>query len=90
MRTVGVPGTVGDRRHVRPCPGACPVRLGELSIAGCRSVDGGYLFLQAQGALTDDSGIVYLPEAARPTSTWSSTETMTSLGGPWWSWTCGC
>ena len=81
----------------RPTPGPSPrtperAPYGSVSssIAECRSVDGGYLFLQSQGALTDDSGIVYLPEAARATSTWWSTETMTPLGGPWWSWTCGC
>lgn len=38
----------------------------------------------------DDSGVVYLPEATRPGSTGWSTETMTPLGGPWWSWTCRC
>lgn len=87
---VPVPSERSDSGSFAPYPGACPVRLGELGIAECRSVDGGYLFLQAQGALTDDPGIVYLPEAARATPTWWSTETMTSLGGPWGAWTCGC
>ena len=86
----GVPAQSAAFDSVARYPGACPVRIGELGIAECRPVDGGYLFLQSQGALTDDSGIVYLPEAAHPTSTWWSTEPMIPLGGPWWAWTCGC
>ena len=46
--------------------------------------------MQTQGALTDDSGIVYLPAGTPSRSEWGSTETMTPLGGPWWSWTCYC
>jgi hypothetical protein len=90
VSSAGAPVRSETSDSFAPYPGACPVRIGELGIAACRSVDGGYLFLQSQGALTDDSGIVYLPEATRPTSSWWSTETMTPLGGPWWSWTCGC
>ena len=90
VSTVGVPVLSQTSDTFAPYPGACPVRLGELGVAGCRSIDGGYLFPQVQGALTDDSGIVYLPEVTRAAPTWWSTETMTPLGGPWWSWTCGC
>ena len=90
VSTAGVPVRSTTPDTFAPYPGACPARIGELAVGECRSVDGGFLFLQAQGALTDDSGIVYLPEAARPTSSWWRTERMTPLGGPWWSWTCGC
>lgn len=70
-------------------PGACPSRVGRFSVGECRPIDGGYVFLQSQGALTDDSGIIYLA-AERDGSAWWGTETMTPLGGPWWSWTCRC
>ena len=64
--------------------------IGGFSITECRSIDEGYLFLQAQGAVTDDSGIVYLPAGTTARSDWGSVEAMTPLGGPWWSWTCSC
>ena len=69
-------------------PGSCPAFIGKFRIVECRAIDGGYLYLQAQGAISDDSGIVYLPVSAE--SEWRTTEKMTSLVGPWWAWTCRC
>lgn len=71
-------------------PGSCPARIGDFRVIECRSLDGGYLFLQAQGALTDDSGVLYLPRGLAASADWLSEETMVPLGGPWWSWTCSC
>lgn len=71
-------------------PGACPRRLGDLRVVECRSLDGGYLFLQAQNALTDDSGIMYLPGGPKAAAEWLVDETVVPLGGPWFSWTCYC
>jgi len=93
VRTAGNPIQVEssfDSGYFAPYLGACPGRIGEFSIIDCRTIDGGFLFLQTQGALTDDSGIVYLPAGTPSRSEWGSTETMTPLGGPWWSWTCYC
>ena len=76
-----------DSGYFGPYPGTCPAFIGKFRIIECHTVDGGYLF-QTEGAITDDSGIVYLPADAE--SQWRATEPMTSLGGPWWSWTCHC
>lgn len=91
VQTAGVPVTVEgseDSGYFEKYPGNCPGRIGKFRIIECRSLDGGYLYLQAQGAITDDSGIVYLPSDAE--SEWRTNERMTPLGGPWWSWTCHC
>jgi hypothetical protein len=77
-----------DSSFVDHYPGGCPGSIGKFHIVECRAIDKGYLFLQAENALTDDSGIVYLPDG-REGSDWG-TETLTPLGGPWWSWTCYC
>ncbi|HEY5785106.1 MAG TPA: hypothetical protein VIT65_10050 [Microlunatus sp.] len=77
-----------DSGHFSRYPGTCPAAIGKFRIIECHTIDGGYLYLQAQGAITDDSGIVYLPADAE--SQWRTTERMTSLGEPWWSWTCHC
>ena len=50
----------------------------------------GYLFLQAPDAVTDSSGIAYLPEGFHPERTGLSRRDLTPLGGPWWGWTCHC
>ena len=71
-------------------PKACPRRLGDFRIVECRSLDGGYLYLQAQNALTDDSGIMYLPDGLEAAAEWLVDETVVPLGGPWFSWTCYC
>ena len=63
-------GSSLDSGDSRAYPGVCPVSIGEFSVTECRSIDGGYLFLQAQGALTDDSGIVYLPAGTTARSDW--------------------
>ena len=94
---IGSDPLISARRTSRPVPPGSltlPGRLlagasiGKFRIIECHTIDGGYLYLQAQGAITDDSGIVYLPADAE--SQWRTTERMTSLGGPWWSWTCRC
>ena len=93
VRTAGDPVPVEtpfDSGYFATYPGACPVRMGRFRIVDCRSINGGFLFLQAQGALTDGSGIVYLPARKGPRSKWWNIEAMTPLGGPWWSWTCYC
>lgn len=69
-------------------PGTCPGWIGQFRIERCWTIDHGYVFLQAQDAVTDDSGIVYLPSGPG-TSTFSN-EDLTPLGGPWWAWTCRC
>jgi hypothetical protein len=68
----------------------CPPGLGSISLSECLAVDHGYLFLQAPNAVTDSSGIAYLPEGNNPDTTGLSHRDLTSLGGPWWSWTCHC
>ena len=93
MATAGSPPPVGssdDAGYFGRYPGPCPARIGEFRINECRSLDGGYLFLQAQGALTDDSGLLYLPGGPAASADWLSEETVAPLGGPWWSWTCYC
>ena len=88
VQTAGNPVPVEssyDSGYFDKYPGNCPARIGKFRIIECRSLDGGYLYLQAQGAITDDSGIVYLPADAE--SEWRTTERLTPLGGPWWSWT---
>lgn len=68
----------------------CPTGLGAISLSECLTVDRGYLFLQAPNAITDSSGIAYLPEGNNPATTQLSPHDLTPLGGPWWSWTCHC
>ena len=69
----------------------CPAMLGAFTLSGCENFAGGYLFVQAPGALTDTSGIVYLPEGRPdPESNGLYPSGFTPLGGPWWSWTCYC
>ena len=75
----------------RPFPSSdCPAMIGQMPIDGCRSLNGGYLFLQAPDAITDDSGIVYLPGGNDPMTAGLSLADVTALGGSWWSWTCHC
>ena len=85
-----VPSLDGPAFHPFPSPAGCPARLGRVTLGECRSVDGGYLFLQAPDALTDSSGIAYLPAGNDPARTGLGTSDLTPLGGPWWSWTCHC
>lgn len=76
-----------DAGYVDGYPKSCPSRLGDFRIVECSSSYGGYLFLQAPGAITDHSGILYLPGGAA--AEWVD-ETVVPLGGPWFSWTCYC
>jgi hypothetical protein len=81
-----------DGASFRPLPSdaSCPAQLGRLRLGACVSVDGGYLFLQAPDAVTDSSGIAYLPARSGTTTTQLDARDLTPLGGPWWSWTCHC
>jgi len=51
------------------------------------AVPNGYLFLQAPDAVTDSSGIAYLPNGNQPQSTGLYPDRLTELSGPWWAWT---
>jgi hypothetical protein len=80
-------------------PIRCPARIGQFRISGCAVVwtrhspsgdavaPGGYLFLQSWDAITDSSGIAYLPDGRGRLGFW---EVPRHLGGPWYSATCGC
>ena len=84
--------TVGDDDasfHPLPSNASCPARLGEFTLGKCVSLDSGYLFLQASSAVTDSSGIAYLP-AGNTARTGLDERDLTPLGGAWWSWTCHC
>jgi hypothetical protein len=71
-------------------PGSCPTQIGRFAVGDCLAVHEGYLFLQAQNAVTDSSGIAYLPSGNRPALTGLNPADLTALGGPWWAWTCHC
>lgn len=87
--TTYIPDENGASFHDFPSA-ACPAEIGRLRLSECWSLDGGYLFLQAPGALTDSSGIAYLPQGNNPETTGLNPSGLTPLGGPWWSWTCYC
>ena len=73
-----------------PAAASCPAQIGRLPLSGCVSLDSGFLFLQAADAITDSSGIAYLPEGNDAARTGLDPVDLTPLGGPWWSWTCHC
>jgi len=88
VATLGPPG---PGPHLRSkISGPCPARIGSFRIAECNALDHGYLFVQAQDAVTDVSGILYVPDGRRPASTGLDSSGFTALGGPWWAWTCYC
>ena len=68
----------------------CPAKLGWVRLSECLAIDRGYLFLQAPNAVTDSSGIAYLPQGNNSETTGLNPGKLTPLGGPWWSWTCYC
>lgn len=70
--------------------GSCPAMIGRFPIGECVAVDNGYLFLQTPDAVTDSSGIAYLPNGNQPEMTGLYPDGLTPLGGPWWAWTCNC
>jgi hypothetical protein len=76
--------------HFVDLRGSCPSMIGRFAIAECVAVPNGYLFLQAPDAVTDSSGIAYLPFGNQPESTGLYPDGLTALGGPWWAWTCHC
>jgi hypothetical protein len=84
------PDGFGASFHDFPSDQPCPVSIGTFTLSECWSLDGGYLFLQAPGALTDSSGIAYLPGGNDPDKSGLGSSGLSSLGGPWWSWTCDC
>lgn len=93
VRNLGPPASVPageDGASFRELPSRCPTTLGWIRINECLAVDRGYLFLQAPNAVTDSSGIAYLPEGNNPETTGLNAGQLTPLGGPWWSWTCYC
>ena len=73
-----------------PADAPCPARVGELTLGECVSLDSGYLFLQASSAVTDSSGVAYLPAGNDAARTGLDSRDLTPLGGAWWSWTCHC
>lgn len=64
--------------------------IGRFVIKECLAVANGYLFLQRPDAVTDTSGIAYLPYGNQPERTGLYPAGITALGGPWWAWTCNC
>ena len=83
-------GGEGATFHSLPADAPCPARLGEFRLGECVSLDSGYLFLQASSAVTDSSGIAYLPAGNDAARTGLDGRDLTPLGGAWWSWTCHC
>jgi hypothetical protein len=82
--------TFGDRPTF---PGECPGVVGTYAISECRSIEGGYLFLQQENAVTDDSGIAWLPNGPAPQTPDGSglgPSGFTHLDGPWYRWSCYC
>lgn len=90
---------LGEDRNPESFPIRCPTKIGQFRIAECVVIDGtkpprvsedashGYLFMQTWNALTDDSGIVYLPDGV---NAWSAWDKPRHLSGSWYSQTCGC
>lgn len=68
----------------------CPGSVGMYGVAECRSIGDGYLFLQRENALTDDSGIAWLPGGPDDQRLTYNRHEFTHLDGPWYRWTCGC
>jgi hypothetical protein len=75
-------------------PGSCPSKIGTYPIEKCQLIDRGYLFLQQRAALGDDAGFAYLPAGLPGNDPTASGELrpdqFSHLGGPWYSWSCGC
>jgi hypothetical protein len=69
---------------------SCPTMLGSYPISRCVALDQGYLFLQTGNPVTDDSGFAYLPGGTSPEAAGLDPDSMTPLGGPWWTWSCYC
>jgi hypothetical protein len=68
--------------HLQSFPIRCPTSIGQFRISGCGfGPDGGYTFFQSWNAVTDDSGIAYLPNG--PTGWGHHTR---QLVGPWYGW----
>jgi len=55
-----------DSGYFAPYLGSCPGRIGEFSIIDCRAIDGGFLFLQAQGRSPTTPGLSTCRRAAVP------------------------
>ncbi len=92
-RAVPSAADVPDHATFAAFPGPCPVWIGAYDVVDCRAIEGGYLFLQRANAVTDDSGIAWLPggpSAARPDGSGLGPDGFTHLDGPWYRWTCGC
>ncbi len=82
-----------DRATFTRFPGECPAAIGAYAIVECRAFEGGFLFLQQENAITDDSGIAWLPEGLRPQrpdGQGLSPSGFTHLDGPWYAWSCFC
>ncbi len=80
-------GTVwGDFR------GPCPARIGLFWVAQCRTFPAGYLFLQPENSVGDDSGIAYVPQGIPADGERSGVyrSEFTHVQGPWYVWSCGC
>lgn len=82
-----------DRATFTDFPGECPALIGAYAIIDCRAFEGGFLFLQRENAVTDDSGIAWLPDGPRPQRPDGSglgPSGFTHLDGPWYAWSCYC
>ena len=93
VATLGAPTAVSgsdDSASFSTLPGGCPPMIGSYPISRCLAIDHGYLFLQTGNPITDDSGFAYLPGGIRPEEAGLDSDSMTSLGGPWWTWSCYC
>lgn len=87
----GVPVPTGNASDMWTTFSAdCPAMIGSYTIADCRGFGPGYLFLQYDDAVTDDSGIAYLPAGLPVDADGQVDSGLTHLDGPWYAWTCNC
>lgn len=92
VATLGAPDRASgsdDTGSFSPQTG-CPTMIGSYPISRCVALDQGYLFLQTGNPVTDDSGFAYLPGGTSPEAAGFDPDSMTPLGGPWWTWSCYC
>lgn len=90
VAALGAPGAVGGASGSFTPLAGCPSMIGSYPISRCVALDQGYLFLQTGNPITDDSGFAYLPGGTTPEAAGLDPDSMTPLGGPWWTWSCYC
>jgi hypothetical protein len=88
-----VPPSFADRETFGRFPGECPPGIGAYAIVDCRAFPGGFLFLQRENAVTDDSGIAWIPDGPPRQGSGNfglDPSGFTHLDGPWYVWSCYC